>query len=82
MSGDRPRGRILPNPGPRSRAAIKPDGVTPYSLEELPAALALAGETVSETEIFVRNEQCPAGIWIAAQANPLRNEAEKFAAAS
>jgi PAS domain S-box-containing protein len=53
----------------------KPDGVRPYPLEELPDARALLGETVSETEIFIRNEQCPAGIWVSVQANPLKNEA-------
>ncbi len=52
----------------------KPDGVTPYPIEELPDARALAGETVSETEIFIRNEQCPSGIWVSVQASPLRNE--------
>jgi sigma-B regulation protein RsbU (phosphoserine phosphatase) len=53
----------------------KPDASTPYQPEELPDARALAGETVSETEIFIRNERCPSGIWISAQASPLRNEA-------
>jgi len=52
----------------------KPDGVTVYSPEELPAARALAGETVPETEIYIRNEQCPAGIWIHANASPLRDK--------
>jgi PAS domain S-box-containing protein len=52
----------------------KPDGITPYPLEELPDARAAKGETVSETEIFICNEQCPAGIWVAAQANPLRDQ--------
>jgi PAS domain S-box-containing protein len=51
-----------------------PDGITPYPLEALPDARALSGETVSETEIFIRNEQCPAGIWVSVQANPLRNK--------
>ncbi len=54
------------------------DGITPYSYEELPAILALAGKAVPETEIFVCNEQCPAGIWIAAHANPLPNHAGKI----
>jgi sigma-B regulation protein RsbU (phosphoserine phosphatase) len=55
----------------------KTDGVTPYLPEELPPARALAGETVSETEIFIRNEQYPYGIWISAGATPLRsNEGE------
>ncbi len=52
-----------------------PDGITPFPPEELPSTRALAGETVGETEIFVSNTQCPAGLWVAAQASPLRNEA-------
>jgi len=54
---------------------IKPDGATPYPPEELPNARALAGETVPETEILIRNKQNPSGIWISVQANPLRNQA-------
>ena len=53
----------------------KTDGVTPYLPQELPAARAAAGETVSETEIFIRNEQHPTGMWVSAQATPLQNEA-------
>jgi PAS domain S-box-containing protein len=52
----------------------KPDGITPYPLEELPDARAVKGENVPETEVFIRNEQCPAGIWVMVQANPLRNQ--------
>jgi len=40
--------------------------------EELPSSLALAGKTVPETEIYLRNEQCPLGIWLEVQAKPLR----------
>jgi len=54
---------------------FKSDGVTPYLPEELPAMRALAGETVAETEIFVKNEQYPSGMWFSTQATPLRNEA-------
>jgi sigma-B regulation protein RsbU (phosphoserine phosphatase) len=51
------------------------DGKTPFPPAELPSARALAGEIAGETEIFVRNERCPQGLWINAQASPLRNEA-------
>ena len=54
---------------------FRTDGTTPYSYQDLPATRALAGESFPETEIFVRNEQRPAGIWIAVQANPLPNNA-------
>ncbi len=60
------------------QSCYKPDGATPYRPEELPNARALAGEIVNETEIFIHNEQCPAGIWISAQARPLRNESGKI----
>jgi PAS domain S-box-containing protein len=56
------------------RGCYKPDGITPYLPEELPAMRALAGETVSETEVFMRNELYPSGMWVSTQANPLRNE--------
>jgi len=53
----------------------KSDGVTPYLPEELPAARALAGETVSETEILLQDEQYPSGMWVSTQANSLRDNA-------
>jgi len=55
-----------------------PDGVTLYEPEALPAARALAGETVPETEIFIRNAQCPDGIWIHAKASPLLNDTKNI----
>ncbi len=61
---------------PRSWSEIKgcyrADGATPCPPDELPHALALAGKTVHETEIYIRNEQCPRGVWVAMQARPLR----------
>jgi PAS domain S-box-containing protein len=53
---------------------FKSDGRTPYLPEELPDARALAGETVTETEIFVQNDQCPSGLWVSVQASPLLKE--------
>jgi phosphoserine phosphatase RsbU/P len=47
------------------------DGTSAYAYDELSSTLALSGKTVPETEIFVRNDQCPAGVWIAVRANPL-----------
>jgi PAS domain S-box-containing protein len=52
----------------------RPDGVTPYPSHELPLARALAGETVEETEIFIRNVERPVGIHILVKASPLLNE--------
>jgi phosphoserine phosphatase RsbU/P len=68
-----------PEKAPRSWQEVggcyKSDGVTPLSPQELPSARAIAGETVPETEIFVRNERHSSGVWVAVQARPLRNEA-------
>jgi len=49
----------------------KCDATTPCSHEELPSTRALAGESVSEMEVFIRNQRCPSGTWILARANPL-----------
>jgi PAS domain S-box-containing protein len=57
------------------QGCYKPDGETLYAPDELPAALALAGKSVPETEIYLRNEKCPLGIWLATQAEPMRNGA-------
>jgi sigma-B regulation protein RsbU (phosphoserine phosphatase) len=52
-----------------------PDGVTPFSPDQLPAARALTGETVAATEIYWQNRQNPNGMWVSVQARPLRSEA-------
>ena len=54
---------------------FKPDGTTPFPSHELPLVRALAGESVGDTEIVIRNPIRPGGIRILARANPLRNEA-------
>jgi PAS domain S-box-containing protein len=50
------------------------DLVTLYRSRDLPLARAIEGETVDETEIFVRNPQHPEGIWISVKGNPLWDE--------
>jgi phosphoserine phosphatase RsbU/P len=65
----------LPQSWSEVNGCYKPDGITPYLREELPVARATAGETVSETEILVRNDQHPSGLWVSTQATPLRNRA-------
>jgi PAS domain S-box-containing protein len=54
---------------------FRDDGTSPYTHDELPATLALSGKTVAETEIFVRSDHCPAGVWITVRANPLFDNA-------
>jgi PAS domain S-box-containing protein len=65
----------LPQSWSDVQGCYKSDGVTLYTPEELPSAVALTGKTVPETEIYLRNEQCPLGIWLEVQASPLRDGA-------
>src|SRR5205823_2872237 len=51
-----------------------PDRITPFPPEQLPLVRAIRGEEVEETEIFVRNEHKPDGIWLRVKAGPLRDE--------
>ena len=71
-------GIAIGNNAPRDwsevRGCYKTDGQTPYDTDELPSTRALSGETVRETEIFIRNEQCPSGLWVTVQARPLLKE--------
>lgn len=64
---------------PKSWAGVDgcymPDGVTPIPQDRLPAARALAGEVVTETDIYICNERHPSGIWLSVQARPLLNKA-------
>ena len=48
-----------------------PDKVTPFPIEELPVARALRGEATDQTEIFIRNEKKPGGLWVSTSARPL-----------
>ncbi len=64
-------GSSAPQAWPEVRGFYKADGQTPCSADELPGIRALSGETVTETELFIRNDQCPSGLWVSVHANPL-----------
>lgn len=49
------------------------DGATPYPADQLPLARALRGESVSSCLVHIRNKRTPDGIWIDANARPLRD---------
>lgn len=51
------------------------DGVTPCPLADQPHMRALLGETVGETELIIRYDDRPEGIWIAGSARPILDEA-------
>jgi PAS domain S-box-containing protein len=50
------------------------DTVTPFPADEMPVLRALRGE-VTRTEMFVRNERIPKGIYIEVYGNPMFNKA-------
>ena len=58
---------------------FRPDGITPFPPQELPLTRALAGESVGETEICIRNPERPHGVHILVQANPFWNENHELA---
>jgi signal transduction histidine kinase len=52
---------------------FSPDGVTPFPTEELPLVRALAGESVEQVEMVIRNAGRPEGIAISVSGRPLRS---------
>jgi PAS domain S-box-containing protein len=59
----------------RTRAFYRADTVTPLDTQELPSARAIRGEDVDDAEMFVRPLHAGTGIWISANARPLRDPA-------
>jgi PAS domain S-box-containing protein len=60
------------------RSAIEcygPDGVTPLPPQDLPSLRAIRGEEVDDREMFLRPAARTAGIWVSANARPLRDAA-------
>jgi PAS domain S-box-containing protein len=54
--------------------AFLPDQVTPFPTQERPLRRALSGEVVGPTEIFLHRPDRTPGVWISANARPLRDE--------
>jgi PAS domain S-box-containing protein len=55
-----------------------PDKKTPYPIEKLPLILAIRGEGVDDAEMFVRHAGVPEGMWVSANARPLRDDQGKL----
>ena len=53
----------------------RPDAVTAYEVQDLPSARAIRGEEVDEAEMFIRPVAGGEGIWVSANARPVRDEA-------
>jgi PAS domain S-box-containing protein len=54
------------------------DRVTHFAPEDLPSARAIRGEEVNDLEMFVRRSLRTEGVWVSANARPLRDETGKL----
>jgi two-component system sensor kinase FixL len=52
-----------------------PDKKTPVPVEEMPLVRAIRGQAVDGAEMFVCHPRQPAGMWVSANARPLRDDA-------
>jgi PAS domain S-box-containing protein len=50
---------------------FRPDGHTPFPVEEMPLLRALRGEAVDDVEMLMRNEQRPDGLLLSVDGRPL-----------
>ena len=50
-----------------------PDKATPYPSDQLPLARAIRGEEVNETEVYIRNDKNPKGLWLSVTGRPLKD---------
>lgn len=57
---------------------FKPDQNTICRPEELPLLRAIEGETISQEEAWIRNENVPEGVWVSINAAPLRDASGKI----
>ncbi|MCJ8165531.1 PAS domain-containing protein [Pontibacter sp. E15-1] len=57
--------------------SFRPDGVTLYPSEELPLARGLRGESTTDVELFVRNDNIPEGRAIKVTGRPILDDQEK-----
>ncbi len=52
---------------------FKPDGVTPWPMDQLPMIQALRGESIDNVEIFIKNDKIPDGVHVSASSRPLQD---------
>jgi sigma-B regulation protein RsbU (phosphoserine phosphatase) len=63
--------KVPPSQVPSAYGFFLPDTVTPCPSEQLPLARAVRGEVVTDFELFVRNQNVPAGLWLSVNSTPL-----------
>ncbi len=55
-----------------------PDKKTPYPIDKLPLMLGIHGHSVDDAEMFVRHAGVQEGMWVSANARPLRDDQGKL----
>lgn len=65
--------RLGVNRAGRPASLYLADGVTPYANEDLPVSRAIRGEEVDGAEAFLRHVDQTDGIWLSANARPLKD---------
>lgn len=50
-----------------------PDGATPFPAQEIPLVQAIRGKECTQVEMFIRNEHVPAGVYVSASCNSLKD---------
>jgi signal transduction histidine kinase/DNA-binding response OmpR family regulator len=62
---------------PNNYGPFYSDGLTRYSVQDLPLARAIRGETVDNVEIFLRHAEAPEGIRVSVNARPLMLDGQR-----
>jgi len=68
---------IPPDQWPRTYGCYLPDKITLFPVGQLPMAKAMEGKTVTDVEMFIRNEKVPNGVLLSINASPLRDKEGK-----
>lgn len=64
----------------RHYGVFRPDGVTPFPLEEMPLMRGLRGESTDGVEMLIRNPQRPEGVLLSVDGRPLDASAGQLGA--
>jgi PAS domain S-box-containing protein len=65
-----------PDTWPEAYGCYYDEGDTPCKPEDLPVMQALAGKSVHEMQVYLKNKGQPRGVWLSCNAEPLRDETD------
>ena len=73
--GGIPLSEVDPLRRPDRYGLFQTDGVTCFPADELPLMRAIRGESTDNTELFIRNQARPKGVYVSVTGRPLRSKA-------